>query len=84
MRDHKNSILSATSAAKILCKMLDYQKNRHADVVTKVLCENEPEFIVLFNIETLLDYECSSAIMMIYKIYIENRLISDVAEDTIQ
>jgi len=73
MSDHKTSILTATSAAKILCKMLDYQKNRHADSVLKELCEVEPDFLAIFDMEELLDYECSAAILTIYKAYIERR-----------
>ena len=45
MAKHSDSSLTATSAAKILCKMLDFQKNRHADNVLKELCEVEPEFL---------------------------------------
>ena len=74
MGQHRDSILTATAAAKILCKMLDFQKNRHADSVVRELCEVDTEFIAFFELEDLLENECKSAILLIYKTYIEKHL----------
>lgn len=70
---HKVSILTATAAANILCKMIDFQKNRHADLVLSILCEQNPEFLRHFDVEALLDYECMSSVLTIYKAYIDRR-----------
>jgi hypothetical protein len=53
--------------------MLDFQKNRHADLVLSVLCEQEPEILRAFDMEALLDYECMSSVLTIYKTYIDKR-----------
>lgn len=53
--------------------MLDYQKNRHADLVLSVLCDQEPEFLRFFDMEALLDFECMASVLTIYKTYIDKR-----------
>ena len=55
--DHDNSLLTAISAASMLCKMLDYQKNSHAEIVLKELGNQEPAFLAIFGLEDLLDAE---------------------------
>lgn len=59
-------MLTAISAANILNKMLNAEKNRNAEAVRKELSECEPEVFGEFQIEELLDSECSGAVLSIY------------------
>ena len=54
--------------------MLDFEKNRNADSVVTTLCEVEPEVFAIFRIDELLDSECSSAILTIFKTYVEKKI----------
>lgn len=76
--------MTATTAANILVKMLNSEKNRNADTVLKELGEVEPEFFAVFEIEELLNSECRSAILTIYKAYIERRIAVMPAESTLK
>lgn len=75
LREHRSSPLTATAAAKTICKMIDFQKNRHAEAVLSVLCAAEAELINSFRVEELIDSECHQSIMTIYKAYIERRAV---------
>jgi hypothetical protein len=83
LREHRGSPLTATAAAKTICKMIDFQKNRHAESVLSVLCAAEPELINSFRVEELIDSECHQSIMTIYKAYIERRAIDTSNEHVI-
>lgn len=63
--------------------MLNFEKNRNADSVVKELCDPEAEFISKFNIEELLDSECSHAILSIYKTYIEKKTTTTAQDQLI-
>lgn len=76
--------MTATSAANILVKMLNSEKNRNAESVIKELGDVEPEFFAVFEIEELLNSECSYAILSIYKAYIERRSAVMQAESTVK
>jgi hypothetical protein len=54
MSDHRKAPLVSVSAVQLLQKMMDYQKNIHADSVVKEVIGIEPTFLALFGIETLL------------------------------
>ena len=76
--------MTATSAANILVKMLNSEKNRNAESVIKELGDVEPEFFAVFEIEELLNSECSYAILSIYKAYIERRSAVMHPESTVK
>jgi hypothetical protein len=64
--------------------MLNSEKNRNAESVIKELGDVEPEFFAVFEIEELLNSECSYAILSIYKAYIERRSAVMQAESTVK
>jgi hypothetical protein len=84
MSDYESSLLTAISAAMMLCKMLDYQKNTHAEVINKELGSVEPAFLAIFGLDELLDVEaCCSAILSILKAYLDRKVIQMNAEVTV-
>jgi hypothetical protein len=67
----------------MLCKMLDYQKNIHAEIVLRELGAVEPTFLAIFGLEELLDVEASyTPILNIFKAYIDRRIVEVNAELT--
>ena len=54
MSDHRKAHLVSVSAVQLLFKMLDYQKNMHADSVVREFIAVEPSFLALFGVEALL------------------------------
>lgn len=74
MSDHKKSPLVAISAAQILQKLIDYQKNIHAESVVRELVSIEPNFLALFGIESLLKIDgARKSALQIIKAYVERR-----------
>lgn len=60
----------------MLNKMIDYQKNSHAEIVLKELGSVEPAFLAIFGLEDLLDVEaCCSSILSIIRAYLERRIL---------
>jgi len=52
--------------------MLDFQKNLHAENVTKEFGKVSTEFLSRFQLESLLEFDgCRKSIMLIYKAYIQ-------------
>lgn len=67
----------------MLCKMLNYQKNAHAEIVLKELGSVEPAFLAIFGLEELLDVEaCCSSILSILRAYIDRRVVEVNADLT--
>jgi len=66
--------LPAVTAAQLLSKMLDFQKNSHAESLAKELARVDPDFLGSFGLESLLQSEgCRKAVLHILKVYIERR-----------
>jgi len=57
MSEFKSSLLCAISAAQLLAKMLDFQKNLHAENVTKEFGKVSTEFLSRFQLECLLEFD---------------------------
>ena len=58
----------------MLSKMLDYQRNIHADAFQRELARATPEFIAIFGLENLFHMEASrKAVLHILKCYVERR-----------
>ena len=55
MSDYENNRLTAIAAALLLNRMIDYQKNGHAELICKELEKSEPKFLAIFGIEDLLE-----------------------------
>jgi hypothetical protein len=52
--------------------LLDFEKNIHAENVTKEFGVVSPEFLCRFQLERLLEFDgCRKAILFIYKAYIQ-------------
>lgn len=52
--------------------MLDFEKNLHAENVTKEFGIVSPEFLSRFQLESLLEFDgCRKAVLLIYKAYIQ-------------
>ena len=72
--DHKNASLCASSAAKLLAKLLDFQKNPQAEGITRELGRVSSDFFSKFGIEELLKWDSSKkSILNIYKAYTSTR-----------
>ena len=54
MSDWRSNELAATQAAYIMQKMLDFQKNIHADTCVREFARATPEFMTIFDFENLL------------------------------
>ncbi len=66
MSDHKKAPLVSVSAVQLLHKMMDYQKNIHADSVVREIIGIEPTFLSLFGVEALLKVDgARKAIMQV-------------------
>lgn len=71
VRGAGESELVAAKAASLICKMLNYQKNRHAEAVIKELTKVSPSFLAEFRIDQALEVDsCHNQILQILKIYI--------------
>lgn len=51
MSEHKEFPMVAVAAVKLLSKLLDFQKNPHADLIAKELAKASSDFLALFDLE---------------------------------
>lgn len=73
--------LTATAAVHLLAKLLDFQKNPHAELFIREFGCAEPQMLSLFQLESLLDHEaCQNALMTILKVYVDRQSEQDTEE----
>lgn len=66
--------MSATTAIHLVSKMLDYQKNVHADVIAREIAKVSLTFLGMFGIELLFDLEgCRTSLLHICKVIVERK-----------
>jgi hypothetical protein len=64
----------ATSSAQLVSKMLNYQKNLHAEAVARTLARVQPGFLAMFKLHELMGQEgMRSSVLQMLKVYIEKR-----------
>lgn len=65
----------------MLCRMLSYSKNHHAEIVVKELSSVEPAFLAIFGLEELLDVEAAcNYVLAIIKVYLDKKSVDTNAE----
>jgi hypothetical protein len=84
MSEHSQSLLCASTATQLVSKMLDYQKNMHAETIAKEMTRANPEYLARFNIEELLQFDSTKhSILHILKVYVERKEQTYSSDDLI-
>ena len=70
VRDRESDLVAAR-AASLICKLIDFQKNRHAEAVVQELTRVSPQFLAEFKLDSALDIDsCHNQILTILKVYV--------------